>query len=201
MQILKNLAFPLLLFLFSIGYLASARGLGPMLDNGRLSPSFYPSILGALAVLFCALHLWRSVRETLATDRSTTRSDEHASESSGKTASSDAVGSSAGNAVPAEDTDPDASMQQQAFEQETSLHLFLARYRTTLIILATALFIAVFQQIGYLYSSFFYVLAIITIFSDTSRLLSRALVSLSISLGVFLLFTQAFNVRLPGFWS
>ncbi len=152
MQSMKKSFFPLLLLIFSSGYLISARSLGPSVVDGRLSPSFFPSILGCLGVVLSVILVWRSWRET----------------------------------QPAEKADSTSG---------------IARYRVLLIAISTALFIAVFQQIGYLFSATPYVLAIILIFSDRHALPVKFLMALATSLGAYLLFTQAFNVRLPGLWS
>lgn len=152
MQSLKKAVFPLLLLLFSTGYLVTARGLGPSIVDGRLSPSFFPSILGTLAVLLSIVLVWRALHEG-----------------------------------PADD-DADAPTG-------------IARYRVLLITASTALFILVFQQIGYLFSATAYVLSIILVFSDRDKIPSKFLMALVTALGAYLLFTQAFNVRLPGLWS
>ncbi|MGQ7848637.1 tripartite tricarboxylate transporter TctB family protein [Granulosicoccus sp. 3-233] len=152
MQSMKKAAFPILLLIFSTGYLVTARGLGPSIVDGRLSPSFFPSILGTLAVLLSLILVGRAAREA--------NNDEESDSPAG-----------------------------------------IARYRVLLITAATAFFILVFQQIGYVFSATAYVLSIILIFSDRTRLPSKFLMALATSLGAYLLFTQAFNVRLPGLWS
>lgn len=148
----KKAVFPILLLIFSGSYLLTARGLGPSIVDGRLSPSFFPSILGSLALVLSAILVWRSLR------------DANNSESS----------------------QPPSG---------------LARFRVLLITASTALFILVFQHIGYLFSATAYVFSIILVFSDLGKLPSKFIMALVTSLGAYLLFTQAFNVRLPGLWS
>lgn len=150
MQSMKKAVFPILLLLFSTGYLVTARGLGPSIVDGRLSPSFFPSILGTLAVLLSIVLVWRALHEAAAADDVPTG---------------------------------------------------IARYRVLLITASTALFILVFQQIGYLFSATPYVLSIILVFSDRDKIPAKFLMALVTALGAYLLFTQAFNVRLPGLWS
>ena len=151
MQRIKQAVFPLLLLLFSLAYLITARGLGASIVDGRLSPSFFPSILGTLAVLLSAVLLWRAL--------STTPDNEKA--------------------------EPPSAV---------------SRYRVLLISASTALFILAFQQIPYLFSATAYVLSIIVIFSDIDKLLTKFGIALLTALGAYLLFTQAFNVRLPALW-
>lgn len=63
--------------------------------------------------------------------------------------------------------------------------------------LATALYVLAFTQLGYLASSLLYVFAIMIIFSNTEKWLSKLVIAaLIVGLG-YLLFEQLFGVRLP----
>ncbi|MBY5924305.1 MULTISPECIES: tripartite tricarboxylate transporter TctB family protein [unclassified Halomonas] len=54
------------LALMSLGYLIVTLTMGPPLQNGKLTPSFFPLLIGALASVLCLLQ-WRSaVHENLA---------------------------------------------------------------------------------------------------------------------------------------
>ena len=61
---LGNVGFPLLLLFFSIAYTATGISLGPLIVNGKLSPSFFPIMLGVLAVVLSLVLTWRSLQTT-----------------------------------------------------------------------------------------------------------------------------------------
>lgn len=61
---LGNAGFPLLLLVFSIAYTGTGISLGPLIVDGRLSPSFFPMILGVLAIGLSLVLTWRSLQGT-----------------------------------------------------------------------------------------------------------------------------------------
>lgn len=48
--------------LLSLGYLIGALAMGPPLEGGKLTPSFFPLLIGLLATLLCGLQWWSAVR-------------------------------------------------------------------------------------------------------------------------------------------
>jgi putative tricarboxylic transport membrane protein len=50
------------LALLSLGYLVGSIAMGPPVDGGKLTPSFFPLLVGALAALLCTLQWWSEVR-------------------------------------------------------------------------------------------------------------------------------------------
>ena len=63
-----------LLFLYvtlavSVGYLVSAMSLGAPTDGGRVTPSFFPILVGAAAIVFCAVLIVQQFRATPGPDR------------------------------------------------------------------------------------------------------------------------------------
>lgn len=59
----KRLVFPLFLLAFSLTYLISSISLGVPLNNGRLTPSFFPLLLGGISTAFTLMLLFRTVRQ------------------------------------------------------------------------------------------------------------------------------------------
>lgn len=59
----KRLVFPLFLLAFSFTYLISSISLGVPLNNGRLTPSFFPLLLGGISTAFTLMLLVRTVRQ------------------------------------------------------------------------------------------------------------------------------------------
>lgn len=59
---LGNVGFPLLLLVFSIAYTVTGFSLGPLIVDGKLSPSFFPMILGILAIGLSLVLTWRSLQ-------------------------------------------------------------------------------------------------------------------------------------------
>lgn len=145
-----QILFYLLLLMVSIAYLLSAIPLGAPVVDAQLKPSFFPLIIGSLALTFSSILLLRTLKERRA-------------------------------AKPASD-DPAATPGDR---------------RPYLVMLATALYVLAFTQLGYLASSLLYVFAIMIIFSNTEKWLSKLVIAaLIVGLG-YLLFEQLFGVRLP----
>lgn len=59
----KRIVFPLFLLTFSLIYLISSILLGAPLNNGRLTPSFFPLLLGGISTAFTLMLLVRTVRQ------------------------------------------------------------------------------------------------------------------------------------------
>lgn len=59
----KRFLFPLFLLAFSIIYLISSLSLGAPLQNGRLTPSFFPLLLGVISTALTLILLVRTVRK------------------------------------------------------------------------------------------------------------------------------------------
>lgn len=57
----KRLVFPLFLLAFSLIYLISSISLGAPFNNGRLTPSFFPLLLGGASTAFTLILLARTV--------------------------------------------------------------------------------------------------------------------------------------------
>ncbi|KAA0013870.1 tripartite tricarboxylate transporter TctB family protein [Billgrantia pellis] len=79
-------------------------------------------------------------------------------------------------------------------------NLSRARFRPILVMVATLAYILAFTTLGYFLASVLYVLAIILLFSDFSRLLGKIMIAVSLTLLGYLLFEQIFRVRLPTLW-
>lgn len=60
----KSLCFPLFLVAFSLIYLVSSLALGAPLENGRLTPSFFPLILGAISTALTLVILVRALKQS-----------------------------------------------------------------------------------------------------------------------------------------
>lgn len=69
-QILGKVGFPLLLLIFSISYTVTGLSLGPMIVDGRLSPSFFPMVLGILAIVLSLVLTRRALQSTEPTTNS-----------------------------------------------------------------------------------------------------------------------------------
>lgn len=59
---IPEVAFPAILFATSLGYLAYSLLLGAPVSKGLPSPLFFPTVLGAAALLFSATLLYRAIR-------------------------------------------------------------------------------------------------------------------------------------------
>jgi putative tricarboxylic transport membrane protein len=58
--------FHAVLALLSLGYLIGSLAMGPPLEGGKLTPSFFPLLTGLLATLLCGLQWWSAVRAAAA---------------------------------------------------------------------------------------------------------------------------------------
>ena len=74
------------------------------------------------------------------------------------------------------------------------------KLRPLIVMLATLAYILTFSALGYLVASVAYVLAIILLFSDFSRLFGKVAIAIILTLLGYLLFEQIFRVRLPTLW-
>lgn len=74
------------------------------------------------------------------------------------------------------------------------------KFRPLAIILATLAYILTFSTLGYFVASVAYVLAIVLLFSDFSRLFGKVAIAIILTLLGYLLFEQIFRVRLPTLW-
>lgn len=68
------------------------------------------------------------------------------------------------------------------------------------IIIAISIYIALFPLIGYVLSSFLFVFAVTTIFSERDRWLHKLVTSAAIVAFGYIVFEQLFGVRLPALW-
>lgn len=59
----KNLLFPAFLLAISVSYLASSLLLGSPIVNGRLTPSFFPMLLGGGSILLSIIYLTHTLKE------------------------------------------------------------------------------------------------------------------------------------------
>lgn len=59
----KRLIFPLFLLAFSLLYLINSIFLGAPLENGRLTPSFFPLLLGVISTVFTLILLARTTKQ------------------------------------------------------------------------------------------------------------------------------------------
>ncbi|MEH6560232.1 MAG: tripartite tricarboxylate transporter TctB family protein [Marinobacter sp.] len=55
----KKIIFQFLIFIVSVGYLVTAINIGSPVLNGGLQPSFFPLIIGSLAVMFSGILLFK----------------------------------------------------------------------------------------------------------------------------------------------
>lgn len=149
------------LALLALGYLIGGLAMGQPLEAGKLTPSFFPLLIGVLATVLCGLQWWSSVR-------------------------------GAGAQNPAE-ASVDADRQEgSASGRRLSPELTL--------MLATLVYVLVFQWLGYVLSTLVYVLVVMLLFSGLDKWLSKAAIALAITAVGFVLFNQIFNVRLPTLW-
>lgn len=65
------------------------------------------------------------------------------------------------------------------------------------LVFATVVYIGLFATVGYMISSILYVYATIFIFSDSSKLIPKFFISVTIVVIGYLIFEQLFGVRLP----
>ena len=145
------------LALLALGYLIGGLAMGPPLEAGKLTPSFFPLLIGVLATVLCVLQWWSSVRSAGALDR---------------------------------DNAADEGDRPRGRRLSPELTLMLA----------TLVYVLVFQSLGYVLSTLVYVLGVMLLFSGLDKWLSKAMISLAITAVGFVLFNQVFNVRLPTLW-
>ncbi|MBE2169907.1 MULTISPECIES: tripartite tricarboxylate transporter TctB family protein [unclassified Cobetia] len=164
-------ATPLTLAMTAISalYLISAFQMAPPLDNGRLTASFFPVLIGSIALVLCVAQL---VSQQRASRDSRSSKSDSAESTSTETANNDA--SSA---------DSDASSPRFS----PALRLMLV----------TALYILAFSHLGYLLSSALYVFAVMLLFAGRDKWVSKAVIACAISALGYGLFEQLFNVHLP----
>nr|WP_067286693.1 tripartite tricarboxylate transporter TctB family protein [Marinobacterium profundum] len=94
----------------------------------------------------------------------------------------------------AEKTNPKSDTSNDNDTEETS------ERSAYLIIVATAVYIFAFSQVGYLISSALYVFAVMIIFSNREKIWQKlAIAIVTVGLG-YLVFEQMFGVRLPAMW-
>ncbi|MFD2437537.1 tripartite tricarboxylate transporter TctB family protein [Modicisalibacter luteus] len=60
----KRLVFPLFLLAFCLLYFISSISLGVPLEDGRLTPAFFPLTLGVISTAFAVIFLVRTIRKT-----------------------------------------------------------------------------------------------------------------------------------------
>ncbi|MBW6390192.1 tripartite tricarboxylate transporter TctB family protein [Billgrantia antri] len=149
------------LALLALGYLIGGLAMGPPLEAGKLTPSFFPLLIGMLATVLCALQWWSSVRGTGA------------------------------------NTLADASVDADTKEGNASGRRFSPELT---LMLATLVYVLVFQWLGYTLSTLVYVLGVMLLFSGLGKWLSKVAIALAITAVGFVLFNQVFNVRLPTLW-
>ncbi|MEQ3625744.1 MAG: tripartite tricarboxylate transporter TctB family protein [Celeribacter sp.] len=66
----RQLLFLYVILAVSVGYLISAMSLGAPTDEGRLTPSFFPILVGAAAIVFCGVLITQTFRAAPAPKRS-----------------------------------------------------------------------------------------------------------------------------------
>ncbi|WP_404324891.1 tripartite tricarboxylate transporter TctB family protein [Cobetia sp. UIB-001] len=164
-------ATPLTLVMTAISalYLISAFQMAPPLDNGRLTASFFPALIGNIALVLCVAQLvsqHRACRDS--------RSSKSASAESTST----------------ETANDDAS----SANSDASSPLFSPALR---LMLVTALYILAFSHLGYLLSSALYVFAVMLLFAGRKKWISKAVIACAICALGYGLFEQLFNVHLP----
>ncbi|UTV86780.1 tripartite tricarboxylate transporter TctB family protein [Cobetia amphilecti] len=164
-------ATPLTLAMTAISalYLISAFQMAPPLDNGRLTASFFPALIGSIALVLCVAQL---VSQHRASRDSRSSESASAESTSTETANNDACSA-----------DSDASSP-----------LFSPALR---LMLVTALYILAFSHLGYLLSSALYVFAVMLLFAGRDKWVSKAVIACAISALGYGLFEQLFNVHLP----
>ncbi|MDO6814984.1 tripartite tricarboxylate transporter TctB family protein [Cobetia amphilecti] len=164
-------ATPLTLAMTAISalYLVSAFQMAPPLDNGRLTASFFPVLIGSIALVLCVAQLVSQHRANR-----DSRSSESASAESTST----------------ETANDDAS----SADSDASSRLFSPALR---LMLVTALYILAFSHLGYLLSSTLYVFAVMLLFAGRDKWVSKAVIACAISALGYGLFEQLFNVHLP----
>ncbi|MDH2421868.1 tripartite tricarboxylate transporter TctB family protein [Cobetia amphilecti] len=164
-------ATPLTLAMTAISalYLISAFQMAPPLDNGRLTASFFPALIGSIALALCVAQLVSQQRASR-----DSRSAESASTESTST----------------ETANDDAS----SADSDASSPLFSPALR---LMLVTALYILAFSHLGYLLSSALYVFAVMLLFAGRDKWVSKAVIACAISALGYGLFEQLFNVHLP----
>lgn len=170
---------PLTLVLTALSalYLISAQQLAAPMENGRLSPSFFPLLIGVIAFALCLAQLianYRDARQRLSHSPATPAEEHHAApESAG---------------------DPDADSAEEEMPVTGALSWFTPALR---LMAATALYILAFSHLGYLLSSALYVYAIMLLFSGRKKWMSKAVIACVIAVLGYVLFEQLFNVHLP----
>lgn len=153
---LRQLCFPLLIFIFVTAYFADAVSLGGPIKHGAPSASFMPILLSAIMYVAAAVVVFGIFR------------------------------------TPASDSE----------EQHANLSAPI------LVVAITAAYIGLFVQIGFEISTALYVYALLTLFGySTNRTIAgqvkRILLSLLITLIIYVFFAFGFGVQLPTFegWS
>ncbi|WP_088744211.1 tripartite tricarboxylate transporter TctB family protein [Cobetia sp. QF-1] len=158
-------------------YLISALQLASPMENGRLSPSFFPLLIGLIACVLCLAQLianYRASRQSLLHSPATTAEEHHAA--------------------------PDSTDESEAgtAEKEIPATGVLSWFTPALrLMTVTALYILAFSHLGYLLSSALYVYAIMLLFSGRQKWMSKALIACVIAGLGYVLFEQLFNVHLP----
>ncbi|KAA0013077.1 tripartite tricarboxylate transporter TctB family protein [Billgrantia pellis] len=151
------------LALLALGYLIGGLAMGPPHEAGKLTPSFFPLLIGVLATVLCGLQWWSAVRDT--------------------TADAQAQADASSKAVTKEGFVPDRRISPELT-----------------LMLATLVYVLVFQWLGYVLSTLVYVLGVMLLFSGLDKWLSKGAIALAITAVGFVLFNQIFNVRLPTLW-
>ncbi|MFP5300612.1 tripartite tricarboxylate transporter TctB family protein [Cobetia sp. SIMBA_158] len=164
-------ATPLTLVMTAISalYLISAFLMAPPLDNGRLTASFFPALIGSIALVLCVAQLVSQQRASHDSRSSKSASTESTST---ETANDDAISA----------------------HSDASSPLFSPALR---LMLVTALYILAFSHLGYLLSSALYVFAVMLLFAGRDKWISKAVIACAISALGYGLFEQLFNVHLP----
>ncbi|MCK8066987.1 tripartite tricarboxylate transporter TctB family protein [Cobetia sp. 1CM21F] len=164
-------ATPLTLAMTAISalYLISAFQMAPPLDNGRLTASFFPALIGSIALVLCVAQL---VSQHRASRGSRSSESDSAESTSTETANDDA----------------------SSADSDASSPLFSPALR---LMLVTALYILAFSHLGYLLSSALYVFAVMLLFAGRDKWVSKAVIACAISALGYGLFEQLFNVHLP----
>ena len=164
-------ATPLTLVMTAISalYLISAFQMAPPLDNGRLTASFFPALIGSIALVLCVAQL---VSQHRASCDSRSSESDSAESASTETANDDA----------------------SSADSDASSPLFSPALR---LMLVTALYILAFSHLGYLLSSALYVFAVMLLFAGRDKWVSKAVIACAISALGYGLFEQLFNVHLP----
>ena len=169
-------ATPLTLVMTAISalYLISAFQMAPPLDNGRLTASFFPALIGSIALVLCVAQLVSQQRANRGSRSSESARTETVSAESTST----------------ETANDDAS----SADSDASSPLFSPALR---LMLVTALYILAFSHLGYLLSSALYVFVVMLLFAGRDKWVSKAVIACAISALGYGLFEQLFNVHLP----